>query len=499
MGLTGGMGERHEVVIVGAGFGGMGAAIQFQRLGIGDVVLLEREDDLGGTWHVNRYPGLSVDIASVTYSYSFEPNPYWSRLYAPGEEIKRYADHVADRYGLRGRMRFGVTVEGATWDDDAGHWTVRIRGGEPIEARYLVTATGFLSQPKVPDIEGIDRFAGEVVHSARWDDRVALDGRRVGLIGTGATAVQLVPQVAKRAADLTVYQRTPVWVLPKLDRPIPPRVQRLFARRPVLQRLARLVTSGIYEAMTSVAVLNHRPFGIGSKVAERLARAHLDRQVRDDETRRRLTPAYSFGCKRPTPSNDYLRTFNRDHVHLETEPIARVDEAGIVTADGRRTDLDVLLLCTGFDLWDTNFPAIDIVGRDGADLRTWWREERFQTYLGAAVPGFPNYLCVNSPYGYLGLSYFWTIEAWMGHVARLFTHLRSRAATVFEVDRAANDRYVATMRRRRRRSIFDGGDCASANSYYFDPNGEATLLRLSSVAAGMRASKRFPADAYRYR
>src|SRR5439155_743713 len=212
-----------------AGFGGMGAAIELKRLGIDNIVIIDREDDLGGTWHVNRYPGLAVDIASVTYSYSFEPNPYWSRVFAPGEELKRYAEHVADKYDLRRHMRFSTTVDSARWDEDEQHWTVQLRDGEPVTARYLLTATGFLSQPKLPEIDGIESFAGKVIHSADWDDSYSLAGRRAALIGTGATAVQLIPQVAREVAELTVYQRTPIWVTPKLDGPIPGAVQRLFA------------------------------------------------------------------------------------------------------------------------------------------------------------------------------------------------------------------------------------------------------------------------------
>src|SRR5579875_1531746 len=219
----------HEAVIVGAGFGGMGAAIQLKREGVDDLVILDRESDLGGTWHVNRYPGLAVDIASVTYSYSFEPNPYWSRMFAPGAELKRYAEHIADKYDLRRHMRFDTAVERAAWDDDAQQWTVTTKAGDMYRARYFVTATGFLSQPHKPDIDGIDTFAGKIIHTADWDDDYDLAGKRAAVIGTGATAVQLIPEIAPRLAELTVYQRTPIWVTPKLDGPVPKPMQRLLA------------------------------------------------------------------------------------------------------------------------------------------------------------------------------------------------------------------------------------------------------------------------------
>src|ERR1700712_3293930 len=204
----------HEVTIVGAGFGGMGAAISLKRLGYGsdsrDLLILEREDDLGGTWHVNHYPGLAVDIASVTYSYSFEPNPCWEHWFARGAELKKYAEHVADKYDLRRHMRFGVSVEGARWDEDEQHWVVSTSAGSH-STRFLLTATGFLSQPRLPDIEGVHDFAGEVIHTASWDDEADLTGKRVAVIGTGATAVQLIPQIAKVADEMTVFQRTPIW------------------------------------------------------------------------------------------------------------------------------------------------------------------------------------------------------------------------------------------------------------------------------------------------
>src|SRR5438067_1738845 len=230
------MNNVHDAVIVGAGFGGMGAAIQLNRLGMHDLVILERESDLGGTWHVNRYPGLAVDIASVTYSYSFEPNPYWSRMFAPGAELKRYAAHVADKYGLRELMRFDTRVERARWDGDTETWSVEVAGGEPITTRYLFTATGFLSQPRRPDIAGIESFAGKVIHTTDWDDDYDLAGKRAAVIGTGATAVQLIPEIAPLLDELTVYQRTPIWVTPKQDGAIPRPVQKPFARVPVTQR-----------------------------------------------------------------------------------------------------------------------------------------------------------------------------------------------------------------------------------------------------------------------
>ncbi|MBE7162328.1 MAG: NAD(P)/FAD-dependent oxidoreductase [Williamsia herbipolensis] len=492
------MTPEFDAVIVGAGFGGMGAAIALQELGHTNVAILDREDDLGGTWHVNHYLGLAVDIASVTYSYSFAPNPYWTRLFAPGAELKRYAEHIADTYDLRRAMRFGVLVERAEWDDDAQFWRVTTADGEEITGRFLVTATGFLSQPHTPDFPGIDSFSGTVLHTTRWDDNHDVTGERVAVIGTGATAVQLIPEIAERAQALTVFQRTPIWVVPKIDFPIPPVVRRLFARVPATQKAARKVNDALLEALMIVGVLHFRQAKPMNKAAALLAKAHLRWSVRDRATRRALTPDYDFGCKRPTFSNRYFRAFNRPNTRLETSPIARFDADGIVTADGRHTPIDTLVLATGFNLWDVNFPALTIVGREGRDLGAFWRDNRFQAYEGISVPRFPNLLSLNSPYSYSGLSYFTTIESQMGHIRRLLGEMQRRDAVSFEVTESANDAFLAEVTERLGDSVFYRGQCSTARSYYFNQHGEAALLRPTSTTASFRAASTFPLTDYAF-
>lgn len=486
----------HDAVIVGAGFGGMGAAIQLRRMGYDDLVILEREDDLGGTWHVNRYPGLAVDIPSSTYSYSFEPNPYWSRLFAPGAELKRYAEHVAEKYDLRRHMQFDTVVDEARWDEATATWTVTTADGEEHHGRYLMTATGFLSQPRLPDIEGVEEFAGTTVHTADWPDDLDLTGQRVGIIGTGATAVQLIPEVAKVAAELTVYQRTAIWVSHKMDGPIPRAVQTAFAKVPLTQKLVRTVGTTILEVMMVAGVLHFRDLPYANKIGERACRAHLHRQVKDPELRRKLTPDYDFGCKRPTFSNDYYPTLQMEHVTLETDPIDHIDAGGIVTESGNRADLDVLIHATGFDLWRENFPAIRILGRDGLDLGEFWRSTRFCAYEGVAVPEFPNFVSLNSPYSYSGLSYFTTIESQMRHMKRLFGEMHKRGVEVFEVTGQAYEEFLDRMTERLGNSVFNAGDCSTARSYYFNQHGEATLLRPTSTINAFREAATFPLDDY---
>ncbi|RJO68401.1 NAD(P)/FAD-dependent oxidoreductase [Nocardia panacis] len=492
------MAPQFDAVVVGAGFGGMGAAIELDRVGLRDFVILERESDLGGTWHVNHYPGLAVDIASVIYSYSFAPNPHWSRLFAPGAELKKYAEHIADKYDLRRRMRFDTVVDGARWDAAHQHWVVSLADGETITGRYLLTATGFLSQPYTPPFPGIEDFAGKIIHTTAWEDDFDLTGRRAAIIGTGATAVQLVPEVAKKAAALTVFQRTPIWVVPKIDAPIPPAVRQLFAKMPVTQQAARLVNTGLLETLMIVGVLHFKQAKLLNKGAGALAKAHLRAQVRDRDTRRRLTPHYDFGCKRPTFSNHYFRAFNEPHVRLETNSIERIEADGIRTADGHKTEIDTLILATGFNLWDVNFPAIEIIGRDGVNLGKWWRENRFQAYEGITVPKFPNLLSLNSPYSYSGLSYFTTIEAQMKHMGRLFRELFRRGETTFEVSAAANTSFLNRVTDKLGSSVFYGGDCATARSYYFNQHGEAALLRPTSTVNAHREAVAFPLDDYVY-
>jgi len=489
---------RFDALVVGAGFGGMGAGIQLDRLGLHDFLILEREDDLGGTWHVNHYPGLAVDIASVTYSYSFEPNPYWSRLFAPGTELKKYAEHIADSYDLRRRMRFGTSVEGAYWDSDQQQWAVTTTSGETLTTRFLLTATGFLSQPYTPPFPGIDSFAGTIIHTTAWDDNYDLTDRKAAVIGTGATGVQLVPEVAAKASELTVFQRTPIWVVPKIDAPIPPAIQKLFARVPATQKAARLVNTSMLEALMVIGVLHFTQAELLNRGAAFLAKAHLRLQVRDRQTRAKLTPDYDFGCKRPTFSNTYFSTFNKPHVRLETTSIERIEPDGIVTVDGRKTEIDTLLLATGFNLWDVNFPAIEIIGRDGVDLGKFWRENRFQAYEGITVPKFPNFLSLNSPYSYSGLSYFTTIEAQMKHMGRLFDEMFRRRATTFEVSERANTEFLDRVSRKLASSVFYGGDCATARSYYFNQHGEAALLRPTSTINAHREAVNFPLDDYTF-
>lgn len=488
--------QQFEAAIVGAGFGGIGAAIQLNRLGYHNIVILEREDDLGGTWYVNRYPGLAVDVPSTTYSYWFEPNPYWSRLYAPGADLKRYADHVAEKYNVRRHMRFNTVVEGARWDDDAQIWRIEVSSGEALSAQFLITATGFLCQPRTPDIPGIDTFNGRIIHTAKWDDSYSFEGKRAAIIGTGSTAVQVIPELAKQVSELTVYQRTPTWVMPKIDFVFPPALQRLFARVPLAQRIVKWFTDTSMEFMMVIAMWKFRYFRKVNLAAADVAKLLRFVTVRDKELRRKLNPDYDFGCKRPTLSNSYYHTFTKPHVHLETSGIERIDPDGIMATDGTKRLVDTLVLATGFDVWDANMPAIEVIGREGRNLGKWWRENRFQAYQGVSVPYFPNFLNMASPFAWVGLSWFNTVEYQMRHMNRLFAELKRGGGRTFEVTEEANARFLDRMTRLLDDSVFQLGNCATSRSYWFAHSGEAPLFRPTSVRSAIAQQDRFPLSDY---
>lgn len=492
------MGEQtFDVVIVGAGFGGIGTAIALKRLGYDDILIVDREDDLGGTWHVNHYPGLSVDQPSPTFSYWFEPNPYWSRMYAPGNELKRYAEYVADKYDVRRHMRFNTVVDGTRWDDEAKAWKIALAGGETLTTQFLVAATGFLSQPRFPDIPGIDTFAGRIIHTAAWDDDYPLAGRRAAVIGTGSTGIQVVPELAKRCAELTVYQRTPVWVLPKLDVVFPPAAQKVFARWPLVQRILRWFTDTSLELGMVVTMWRYRYFRWFNRLISYASKLHRLASVRDRDLSRKLNPDFDFGCKRPTISNSYYPAFTSPNVHLQSAGIERIEPDGIVARDGTKQYIDTLVCATGFDVWDGNLPAIEVIGREGRNLGKWWREHGFQAYQGLSVPHFPNFLTMASPFSWVGLSWFNTVEYQMRHMTRLFGELQRRDAHTFEVTEDANARFYDRMNRLLEDSVFALGNCVNSRSYWFNQRtGEAPLFRPTSVTSAVKEQDEFPLTDY---
>lgn len=487
----------HEVVIVGGGFSGIGAAILLSRAGFEDYLLLEAGDGLGGAWHWNTYPGVAVDIPSFSYQFSFEQVAGWSRVYAPGRELKAYAEHCVDKYDVRRRTRLRTTVTAATFDDEAHLWRLDTDRGETIMARHVVSATGVLTQPKLPDIDGLADYTGTVMHTARWDHSVDLTGRRIAIIGTGASAVQAIPHLARAAEHLTVFQRTPIWCLPKPDAPLPGVARTALRRIPGAKRVSRLASQSFVELTFPVAAHFAGLVPVAA-AGERLGHAYLRQAVRDPATREQLTPRYALGCKRPSFSNSYLPTFNRDDVTLETAGIAAVTPTGVRTVDGTEHTADVLILATGFKVFEKgNMPPFTVRGAGGLDLDKWWEENRFQAYQGVSVPGFPNFFTILGPYGYNGSSYFNLIETQGTHIVRALRRARKVGATRVEVTPEANAAYFASALGRRRHQVFFQDSCGLANSYYFDDNGDVPF-RAATTLETMWAAKHYPLDAYAF-
>jgi cation diffusion facilitator CzcD-associated flavoprotein CzcO len=485
-------------VIVGAGFSGIGMARRLKRAGLDDYLLVELGDHFGGTWQWNRYPGIAVDIPSFSYQYSFAKRASWSRVYATGAELRDYAEQCATQFGLREKTRFGTRITAAAFDQPAHRWLLETDGGETISARHLIDASGVLTVPKMPEIPGVDGFAGATMHTARWDPEQSFAGKRVAVIGTGASAVQVIPAIAPEVAHLTVFQRTPIWCLPKLDGPLPPWLHWTLNRIPGSAEAFRLLSQSLVELSFPLAAHYHRRVPLAS-LFEAQARAYLRSQVHDPDLREKLTPKYAMGCKRPSFHNEYLATFNRHDVTLETDPIERITASEVITASGTEHEIDVLVLATGFKVFDPgNFPKYQVSGRDGRDLERWWTEHRYQAYEGVSVPGFPNYFLMFGPYGYNGSSYFNLIETQSRHIVRCLSHADELGATLVEVRDEANNRYFAEMLRRRGTQVFWQDSCVLANSYYFDPLHGDVPLRPSPTIETMWRSRRFPLSDYRF-
>ncbi len=487
---------QYDTAIVGAGFSGIGAAITLDKSGMGDYLLIEAGDGPGGTWYWNTYPGIAVDIPSFSYQFSFEQSPDWTRTYAPGRELQAYAEHCVDKYGLRRKIRFNTKVTAANFDDEESLWRLDLDTGEQVTARFLINACGVLITPKYPDIDGVDSFAGVTMHTARWDHSQDLTGKRVAVIGTGASAVQVIPEIAPIVERLTVFQRTPIWCFPKPDVPLSPTARRLM-RLPGGKTLQRLLSQA-YVELTFTLPAQYFTINPMAKNMDKVGKSYLKKEVRDPEVRDKLTPRYAVGCKRPGFHNTYLATYNRDNVELITEPIDKITGSGVATVDGETRDIDVLILATGFQVMDPNdMPTYPLTGAGGRTWSSYWEEHRLQAYEGVSVPGFPNFFTVFGPYGYVGSSYFALIETQTHHIARCLTAARRRRACRVEVRQEANDRYFAEMMRKRHRQIFWQDSCQLANSYYFDKNGDAPLRPTTTLEAYWR-SRRFPIDDYAF-
>lgn len=477
------MSERIRTAVVGAGFSGLGAAMLLRRGGHEDFVVLERSPDVGGTWWDNTYPGCRCDVPSNLYSYSFKPNPDWPETFSPRAEIQHYLRRCADEEGVLPHIRFGVALERAAWDEGEQAWRLATSEGELLAER-VITGTGGLVEPRLPEIEGLDQFAGRVVHTARWDHELDLAGKRVGVIGTGSSGIQVIPEVAKLAGHLTVFQRTPAWVLPHVNRRTSGVERALFKRLPVLQRADRALTTG-YMELTNL-VMTRRPGVLAG--LEKIAAWHLRRQLPDHpELHAKLTPDYRLGCKRITLSNAYLRTFAKPHVALETTGIARADASGITTADGVHHELDVLVLGTGFQV--TEMPsATRVFGRDGRSLREVWGGAP-EAYLGTTIAGFPNLFTLLGPNTGLGAGSIVTmIEAQLEYALACLGAMDREGLATIEPREDVQHAYNEAVQRRSDGTVWLSGGCSS---WYLTDDGRNATLWPDLMAAFEKRTARF--------
>jgi cyclohexanone monooxygenase len=475
-------------LIIGAGFAGLCAAIKLEEDGERDFAVLEKGSDVGGTWRDNTYPGATCDVPSQLYSFSFAPYD-WSRSYSPQPEIQDYIRSTAERSGTLDRFVFDTPVEHASWDDETQRWTVRTPNGT-WESKTLIVAAGGLSAPRMPDIEGLDTFQGEVFHSAQWNHDVDLAGQRVAVVGTGASAIQIVPELQKVASHLDVYQRTAPWIIPRNDR-VYGRLERAALRR--VPGLRRLYRTGLY--------WGHEAFVPAFTLAPKLAlpavkqaTANINRGIKDPELRAKVTPTFMLGCKRVLRSNDWYPALAADNVDLVTDPIAKVTGNAIVTADGTEREIDVLVVATGF--WTTELPITEhVTGRSGRTLADRWRESGMAAYKGTTIPEFPNLFMIVGPNTGQGhTSMIFVIESQVAYIRDALRHLRARGVASVEPKVEVTDRWNRSLQRRMKKTVWTRGGC---QSWYLDSHGRNTTLWPRTTADFRRRLASFDPDAYR--
>jgi cation diffusion facilitator CzcD-associated flavoprotein CzcO len=455
------------VAIIGSGFAGLGMAITLKRRGETDFVVLERAGDVGGTWRDNTYPGAACDVQSNLYSFSFALNPDWGRSYSEQPEIQAYLQGVADRFDVRRHCVFGADVTSARWDDAAQRWLVSTTAGD-FRARVLVSAAGALADPTYPEIPGLDSFAGTVMHSARWNADHDLTGERVAVIGTGASAIQVVPAIQPIVASIAVYQRTPAWVVPRTDHPVKPVMRRLYRFVPGLQMGIRAALYLLREFLV-IGLTKRRRF---LQPVARLARAHLHRQVRDPKLRAALTPDYTIGCKRILISNDYFPAVAAPNAELVTAGIAEIRPHSIVTKDGVERPTDTIVLATGFHVTDLPI-AEKICGRGGRSLADVWSGGMVSN-RSSTIAGFPNlFLLVGPNVGVGHTSMVYMIESQVAYVDDALRTMDAEGLAVLETTPEAQEAYRRLIAEKSRGTVWLGGGCAS---WYLDEHGHNTTL-----------------------
>jgi cation diffusion facilitator CzcD-associated flavoprotein CzcO len=475
-----------HVAIIGSGFSGLGVAIRMKQEGINDFVILERAKEVGGTWRDNTYPGCACDVPSHLYSFSFAPNPDWSRAFSPQPEIFSYLKHCASHYGITPHIRFEHVVASADWDETAQRWRIATSKGT-ITADVMIGAAGALSDPAVPTVKGIERFEGPAFHSAKWDHGAELAGRSVAVVGTGASAIQFVPEIQPKVAQLSVFQRTPPWILPRRNREIPARAHAVFRALPAAQQFAR---SQIY-AVTEVLGLGFRHPKLMEPL-EKLARSYLEKCVVDPVLRAKLTPNYKLGCKRILFSSRYLPTLAKPNVEVVTDAIQEVRARSIVTKDGRERAVDAIIFGTGFHVTDLPFGKL-VRGRSGRTLDDLWKGSP-QAHLGTSVSGFPNFFLLLGPNTGLGhTSVVYMIESQIAHIVSALRYMKDHGLAAVEPRAEAQAAFIADLDRRMASTVWSTGGCSS---WYMDKTGRNSTLWPDATWRFRRRVQTFNASEY---
>ena len=478
-----------DVAVIGAGFSGLCMAIALKKAGIESFVVFEKAEDIGGTWRDNLYPGCACDVPSHLYSYSFEPNPNWSRMFAPQQEIWEYLRGCARKYDVLPHMRFGAEIASAEFDPTKGWWRVSTVAGDTITARMVVSGIGALSIPAYPKVPGIEKFKGTTFHSARWDRDFDFAGKRVAVIGTGASAIQFVPAIAPKVKHLDLYQRTPPWVISKPDRAMSAIEKTLFKYLPATQKLFR---GGIYWWMES-RVLGLAVDPRAMKLAEAYARFFVRRSIKDPKLRKKVTPDYTLGCKRILMSDEYYPALNRDNVDVISTGIREVKAHSLVTDDGVERPADAIIYGTGFQVSDPIGP-MKIIGAQGREVRETWKDSGSEAYLGVSVSGFPNFFLLLGPNTGLGhTSIVFMIEAQVNYVMQAVQHVLKHRGSTLDVKADVQARFNQKLQSRLDEAVWSAGGC---KSWYLDEFGKNRTLWPSFTFEYWMRTRKFEPEKY---
>lgn len=482
--------SHHHIAIIGSGFSGLGMAIKLKQSGENDFVVYEREGGVGGTWRVNHYPGCACDVQSHLYSFSFEPNPNWSRMFAPQPEIRGYLEHCAEKYDVLPHIRLNTEIRSLKWDDDQSLWHIEDAQGHKSTATIVVSGMGGLSTPAYPKLKGLETFKGETFHSQQWNHDYDLRGKRVAVIGTGASAIQFVPKIQPDVAHLDLYQRTAPWIMPKPDREVSSTEQRLFKRFPVLQQGVRNLIYMMLESRVLGFSISPRIM----KLAQRLAIRHIHKQIADPALRRTVTPDYTIGCKRILISNDYYPALAKDNVDVVTNGIREIRAHSIITEDGTERPVDAIIFGTGFQAADP-VPRGTVFGHGGTDLLDNWKDGP-EAYKGTSVAGFPNLFFLMGPNTGLGHnSMVYMIESQIAYVTDALRLMRKGELRSIEVREDAQKAFNNRIQSKLGGTVWNIGGC---QSWYLHPvSGKNVTLWPDFTWKFRQQTRQFDADAYR--